>query len=1120
MNKLLFFVQNLTHDSEYDSDMNVIPEGPVKAGRPGITQLFFKKAVVIFFFLYCTLPVSLFAQRQVTGKVTAENAPLPNVTVLVKGGKATRTDVNGHFTINVQEDAVLVFSYIGFVTQELKVGGRSVINVDLKLAASQLSDVVIVGYGKQKLPTVTGAVGTISAKELTQTPVANITNMLVGRTAGLSSVQASGEPGLNTTTIRIRGIATLNGQDPLIVIDGIQQPAENPYTILNAIDPNEVETISVLKDASATAVYGIRGANGVIILTTKRGKLNKPQFSFTFNQGFTKAASLFQTLNSYQFASFRNEAIHNAQAAGDHSYDNLLFSDDELWKFQNNRDYTPTEVDAMANLSDEQKTALKNSPALYYTSHNYYKEQFNGTGMQGQYNLNISGGTSRVKYFTSLGYFNQDGILSNTSYGGADNNPTFKRYNFRSNFDVDVMKNFQLSFNIGGQSSINKVAGSGSASDFANRYQAIIQNILENSPFSGPGIVDGHLVTGFIGTGGDPTNPLGSKGGSGYTPLAQLLTGGSRTMYTTTLSTVVNLKHTMGYLTKGLESHISVAYDDSYAKGFQRTNSVPQYSAMRDPSNPANIVFIGGQINPASTSDNQGNSSWRKLYLEAGINYNNSFGAHNVSGLILANAQRYTANGQAYNTPSGLMGLVNRLTYNFKERYLTEFNLGINGTENFAKSHRFGVFPAVSAGWIASNEAFFPKNDWLTWVKFRGSYGEVGNDQTGAKRYMYLPDAWSVNSAGYSFGNSDGSSNNPYYTGASESALGNPKVTWERARKVNLSADLKFIKDKLFLTASWFKEKRNNILVTSGIIPGTFGVPKDLTPALNLGGVSNRGFEIESGWNDKIGSFSYFIKGNYSFARNKIDYLAEASNPYAWMNATGYAIGQYKGLLTDGFYNTTEELNNRPYNKYGNNARLGDLKFRDINGDAIIDNKDLVPIGYSNLPQVAFNLSFGFSIKGFDVSALFIGTDRGSFPQFGYILSTPFAKNVGEVLQYAYDGHWTAEKYANGEPIYYPSLSFSGGQSNNATLSDFWLKSNSFKRLKNLEIGYTFNRSAFLNRANIKGIRIYANGNNLFTWGSHLIDGIDPEQADTGKNNMGYLFPLTRTYNFGLNVQF
>ncbi|MDP4225508.1 MAG: TonB-dependent receptor [Bacteroidota bacterium] len=1065
----------------------------------------------------------LLQQHKITGTLTdAEGNPLPGVSVVIKGTtKGTMTDDNGQYSLTVEDkDATVVFSMIGFSSQSIKVGNKTKIDIKLLEEAKKLSEVLVVGYGVQRKATLTGAVSEVEGKDLAQTPVANISSMLIGRTSGVSGVQASGEPGQNEATIHIRGISTLNGQDPLIVIDGIQQPAEQPYVLLNAMDAHEIESISVLKDASATAVYGIRGANGVIIITTKRGKLNKPSFSFTANEGFTKAVSLLQTINSYQFGLLRNEAIQNAQTFGDHSYDNLYFSADELWKFQNNRDYTPAEVAGMS-LTDAEKAELNNSPALYYTSHNYYKDQFDGIGKQKQYNLNVSGGTEKVKYFTSLGYFNQQGILTHTSYGGSNTNADYKRYNFRSNFDIDVIKNLHMSFNLAGQSSASTYPGANnSGNDIGNRYQNIIQNILESSPFSGPGIVDGHLVTGFIGVGGDATNPIGSKGGGGATPLAQLLTAGTRTYYVTTLSANLSLKHSMNYLTKGLSAKASFAYDDSYTKGYEKINSVPQYSAMRNPSNPNEIIFIGGSESPTYTADNVDNSSWRKIYLEASLNYDRTFGGHTVTGLVLGNAQKYTSNGMSYNTPSGLMGLVGRATYNFKERYLAEINLGYNGTEQFAKNNRFGFFPAYSAGWIVTNESWFPKNKYVTLIKFRASYGEVGNDQLNSRRYLYLPNTWAYSGYGYYFGNSNGSSVNPYYTPAQETALGNPNVTWERARKTNIAGDFKFINDKLSVTTAIFNEKRDNILVTLGTIPCTYGVSSGNVPPANVGKVSNKGFELEAGWNDAIGNFSYFIKSNFSFAKNKIEYEAEAPYPYPWMNATGYSIGQYKGLITDGYYNSQEELGNRPYNTFGNNAKLGDLKFRDINGDGIIDNKDIVPIGYSNVPEIAYNFNIGFSYKGFDVNALIIGTAKGSFPQNGYILGTPFAKNVGEVLQYAYDGHWTADKYAKGEKISYPEISFSGGAPNN-TFSDFWLKSNDFRRLKNLEIGYTFSKQAgFIKRAGINSFRLYVNGNNLITWGSKLATGIDPEMADTGKNNMGYLYPVTKTFNIGANITF
>ena len=1058
----------------------------------------------------------------IKGTVSSGSGVLIGVSVYLKTNPrvATRTDENGHYSLVIPANATLVFSYIGYKNQEINAGSRELINIMMESEDKGLNEVVVVGYGKQRTPTVTGAISTISGGELIATPVSNITNMLVGRASGISAVQSSGEPGQNASTIRIRGIATLNGQDPLIVIDGVQQPAEQPYVVLNSMDANEIDAISILKDASATAVYGIRGANGVIIVTTKRGKTNRPKFSFSANSGYTKATSLLPILNSYEYALFRNEGVYNARAAGNTSYDNLLFSDNDLWKFKNNRDYTPAEVDAMTGLTANQKTTLKNSPALYYGSHNYYKETFGGQGNQQQYNLNVSGGSAKVKYFTSLGYYHQQGILANTSYGDANTNSNFQRYNFRSNFDIDVFRNFQISVNLAGQSSVSRYPSGGyGPSNMGDRYQNIIQSIFESSPFVGPGIVDGHLVSRYIGTSGDGINPLDGKGATGVSPFTSLLSSSVITEYITTLTSTVTLKHQLDYLTEGLNLNGKIAYDDSYSKGFYTDKSIPLYSAMRDPANPNSIIFAGGQLDPDYTSDNWGNGAWRKVYVEASMDYQHSFGNHNVSALVLGNAQKYTANNMAFNTPSGLMGLVGRATYNYSERYLFEFSMGLNGTENFAPSKRFGYFPAVSAGWVVSKEPFFPENKWVTWVKFRGSYGEVGNDQMNRRRYLYLPNSWAYNGYGYHFGNSNGSSPNPFYSGATETALGNQEVTWERAKKLNIAADLRFINDKLSVSGSLFKENRNNILVTLQTIPANYGVPSSSVPPSNLGKVSNEGYEIELGWADQIGKVSYFLKGNFSYAKNKIEYMAEPPYAYPWMNQTGYSIEQYKGYVTNGFYNTQHELNNRPYNTNGNNARLGDVRYKDINGDGIIDNKDQVPIGYSNLPRIAFNLSLGFSYKGFDVSALFIGSAQGSFPQSGYILSTPYAKNVGAVFQPYYDGHWTAEKYAKGEKITYPQFSFSGSGPNNL-FSDFWLKSNDFKRLKNLEIGYSLQNRRLLARAHIGSIRIYANGNNLITWSKEVMKGIDPELADDGKSSMGYIYPLTKTFNFGANIQF
>ncbi|MFT3902086.1 MAG: TonB-dependent receptor [Niabella sp.] len=1068
------------------------------------------------------------AQNRISGIVTDDKQlPLTGVNVTIKHKEAgVSSDNQGRFSLAVSLNDTLVFTSVGYLRQEIRVNNFGELYVKLFPENVQMEQVVVVGYGKQKQPTVTGSVSVVAGKDLTQTPVANVTNMLVGMAPGISGIQSSGEPGQNATMLRIRGVATLNGSNPLVVIDGVQQPAENPFTMLNAIDANDIDNISILKDASATAVYGIRGANGVIIVTTKRGRSGRPSFGFTVNRGWTKPSSLMPLTNSYDFALSRNESIRKLDASGNGSYNNMLFSEDELWKFQHNRDYTAAEIEAMTHLTAGQKESLMNSPALYYTSHDWYKELFSGTGVQNQYNLNVSGGNSKFRYASSIGYFDQTSILQYTKVAGADVTPKYSRYTFRNNFDINLIKNLQLSVNISGQFLKNKVANPKSdnfsnveSSDLAARYQAILYSI-GYGPFISPGIVQDRIVLHFVGADQSATNPVGTiRGGNGgypsqvFNPL-NLVTKGYGITQGTNLSSQVILKHTMDYITPGLTSHFTVAYDDNYAKGYTITPAVPTYAAYRDQNDPTKLVFIGGTMDADnSLTDYLFNANFRKTYLEAGVDYSRSFGKHNVSGLVLGNAQKYVDNRLAFNTPSGLMSLVGRATYNFGERYLVEANMAYNGTEQFAEGNRFGFFPAFSAGWIISNESFFRKNSWISFAKIRGSYGEVGNDQIGARRYLYLPNSWVISDwgNGYYFGNTDGSTTNPHIPGAVESSLGNPVVTWERAQKTNLQLDLKFLNNRLSFAGTYFTENRKDILVQPSIIPGSLGVSG--TPVSNVGKVSNKGWEFELGWDEKVGSdFAYFVKTNFSYAKNKIEYMAEAPFPYSWMNQTGFMIGQPKGLIADGFYNTPEELANRPYNTFSNLVDVGDIRYRDINADGKIDNNDMVPIGYPVFPLISYNARIGFSYKSWDISALFIGTAKGSYD----ISRTYYGGN--RIVQAVNDGRWTQEKYERGEEISYPAFNAIDGVSQaSKTTSTFWLRSTDFVRLKNVSISYSFSGEKLFPRSGLKGISIFANGNNLVTW-TKLVEGIDPES--TSQNSNGYIFPLTKTYNVGLNISF
>jgi len=563
-----------------------------------------------------------------------------------------------------------------------------------------------------------------------------------------------------------------------------------------------------------------------------------------------------------------------------------------------------------------------------------------------------------------------------------------------------------------------------------------------------------------------------------------------------------------------------VNYQDNYNRITRINPSIPAYSVQRNLENPNILEFFGGAVGQDGFGQ-WGYSNWNKLYLDGGLDWADSFGLHNLSVLFLGKASKYYMpwDSNNTNTPSGVIGLVGRVTYNYNECYLLEVNMGYNGTEQFRKGKRFGYFPAYSAGWVPTNEKFFPKNQWISFAKIRASYGEVGNDLLGNdRRYLYLPNTYLLEQGGYWWGNT-GNTASDYYQGVAEGTLGNPNVTWEKVKKTDAGIELKLFTDRLSVTYDYFSETRNDILTTLGIIPGIYGVESWKVPPANVGKTSNKGYEIVMGWADRIRKFGYSIEGNLSYSKNKIIYRAEAPNPYYWMNQTGFSIGQRFGLKSDGLFNTVEELANRPYNNYtSNKATLGDIRYVDLNGDGIINNEDVAPIGYPNFPQYAYGIKVRLDYKGLDVSALFSGTANGSY----YInpgLSMPYYKYAGNAWQWEYDGRWTPEKYAAGETSTYPRAIFNPTPSeNNFLTSDYWMFSNDYFKLKNMEIGYTVpaNRKV-MKQAGISSLRIYVNGNNLVTFRNAMRKlGIDPETTDGST----YIYPLTRVFNMGFNIQF
>jgi TonB-linked SusC/RagA family outer membrane protein len=1003
-------------------------------------------------------------QVQVSGRITdaGNNEALAGVTVAVEGTTVgTLTGIDGKYTLSVpSSSSVLVFSYVGYETVKVPVTGQSTINVSLAAALLAIDEVVVVGYGTQKKATITGAVVSIGQVQLMQSPQANISNALVGRMPGLLSVQRSGQPGADASVLRIRGVGTFTGiQDPLIMVDGIE--TDN----YNNIDPNEIESISILKDASATAVYGVRGANGVIIITTKRGREGKPQISYSTQYATSRFTGMLSGLSAYDYATGFNLAKkYDGFITGGYS---PAYSDEAIAKYKSNED------------------------PVFYPDVDWYNYMFNKSSGQMQHNLNINGGTDKVKYFVSLGYFTQEGLINNTNIvKDFDATPTYDRYNIRSNFDFEITKRLSAVVNLSTQ--IENRKGN---SSFSRVFEACWAGNPVDHPL--PEDVGNRFV-----------NLDGAL--SQLSPLIFLLQSGYSKNYRNYLNSSVRFNYKLDYIIKGLSSHATISYNNYNSQNINYGKNFVQYKAKRLDDQTINYV---PQSDPTPFGFSESFGKNRKVYFEAALDYSRKFGDHNVSGLLLYNQSKRYDPGLTFLVPNGYQGIVGRVTYDLKGKYLAELNIGYNGTENFAPDKRFGFFPAYSLGWVASEEQFFPKNNIITYLKFRGSYGVVGNDQIGGNRFLYRPAAYTYVNNIYQFG--EYGSNQQGYQGSLEGALGNPDVTWERAKKMNIGAEMAFAKNKLKLAFDYFDENRDNILASKQTIPMIVAA---ILPAYNLGEMSNRGYEAEASYNGKIAKFNYWLKANFSYAHNKIEFQDEITKTFPYQYRTGQRYGQKFGLLADGLFNSWEEVNdaNRPVYSYQNNKiQPGDIRYVDINGDGLINSDDAIPIGYSDFPEKIFGFSFGGDYKGFDLSILFQGATNVSVTYSrSYVQPFNEARTAPEFMLES----WSQERLDNGQKISFPR--FNQGLSSSTALhqsSSFWTVDASYVRLKNAELGYSIPQH-ILRKIHLDYLRLYINGSNLLTW-SKLLPGLDPESAAASSVNSDP-YPVTRTINFGLNVKF
>ncbi|RYY58560.1 MAG: TonB-dependent receptor [Chitinophagaceae bacterium] len=1011
--------------------------------------------LLLFFCVLLTfLSTQSFAQTAtIRGKLVdslGSNA-ISGATVNVLGSNVSvKTGSDGEFAINVSLNQTLSFTHVGFTPTTVVVTGFSDLVVRMTSSSGELSDVVVVGYGRQKKVSVVAAISTMKAEGLRQTPAANIGIALAGRLPGLSVLQRSGVPGGEQMEFYIRGRSTVNGQQPLILVDGVQRD-------FTALDPREVESISILKDASATAVYGVRGANGVIMITTRRGHVGKPIIDITAEQSFQAPTRLPEMTNAYDYALLRNQV--EIQDGRPPIYDDVAL---EHYRLGDSKDLYPTR--------------------------DFVNEFMRDAFPMRRANVNFSGGSDKMRYFTTVGYLYQEGIFKTEKFSDYDYNPESKahRVNFRSNFDIDITSNLKMFLNVSGYMQKKNdpvvVPNNGAYLNDVNAYSIVLGSLIQTpSNYHNDVTPDGEVLSTAL------------KGGNiNNVPYGMLNRSGFRNTMTNQITASLGLEQKLDFIANGLSARVIASYDATSVNQQVRQRSYQLYEAMKDPVNPDEVIYQPtGTMTNSPLSDAQYQSQWNQLNLDASLNYGRKFGKHEVSGMALFNRYQRVINIEL---PYNYVGFVGRATYGYDNKYLAEANFGYNGSEQFAPGRKMGFFPSMSVGWVASNEDFINKAlPWLTFAKLRASYGQVGNDNMNGSRFAFLT----------------------LWNGSYESQIGNDQLGWEKANKFNVGLETKLFRDFTF-EADFFYERRDNILISAtGLVPtgmfGTGGVYNSgIIPKINAGEIENKGFELVAGYQKTLSRDVRFdVRVNGAYNRNKVLYLSEVLLPegYAYrQRATGYRLGQPFGYKTAGFFNSEKEIMDW-YDQSGIGAtpKLGDLKYQDMNGDGVITEEDQVPIGDPEMPAWTFGGAFSLKVKNFDFSMMWQGVAERSYLLVGQRIWETY--NFNEWHKEA----WSQERYDAGLPITYPRLD--QGSSASKQVSDFWYVDGSYIRLRNLEIGYTLPLS-ISKKAGASAIRVYANGLNLLTFDHYPVKYQDPEQ------NNEMLYPVFKAYNFGLNVTF
>lgn len=1012
----------------------------------------------------CTLN-AVAQQLNVTGNVKdALGEYIIGASVLVKGTtNGTITDIDGNFSVSsVEKGSVLEISYIGYVSQSITINDEKPLQIILKEDSETLEEVVVVGYGVQKKANLTGAVTSMKSDELLKSRAANATTALVGQMPGLISKQASGEPGADDASIFIRGIATFQGDaSPAYIIDGIERTSAD----FARMDPNDIESINVLKDAASAAIFGMRGANGVIVITTKRGTDGKASIKYSGSVSIQSPTKLPEFANSYDYARLANQYFGSE-----------IYSAEAIQKYKDGSD-----------------------PELYPNT-NWYDEMLTKNAIQNQHNISISGGNEKIRYYVSGGFLNQGGLWEDLNY---------KRYNLRSNIDAQITKTTRLGVDVSGR--LEKSLNSGSS-------YTIFKELVRNTPVLLCRYPDGTFAF------PDATHP---------NIVAANQPGGSYSKGETfVVDARVELEQELDFITEGLSAKGVMSYSrNNYTN---KAWNVSPYVYSKD----ANNEYVLNPRTSPSLNLTQNQTNYQEYQLQ--VNYNRSFGLHNVTAMAMVLARKgFSSTSSMFrnsfdseildqinagNTDGQTMNAVDsetarasymaRVNYNYASKYLVEFNIRRDGSENFAPDKRWGTFASASLGWVVSEEPFFESlKNTINFLKIRGSYGTLGNDNTGGVSFPFYSRfelyQGAVASNGFMNNLGDYAFGDLVTKGLVPGAIANSLATWEKSNKANIALDATLF-NNLNFTVDLFTERRTNILTQrTAEVPSSFG---GILPLENIGIVNNKGIDLSLNYHNSIGKVNYSVGGNFTFARNKIVEMAEAEGTSEYMRQTGRPINGYYGYKTDGIFQSQEEIDSYAKQEVagvGYDTQIGDIKYVDVDGNGVVNSDDMTYLGYGNIPEIIYGINGSLNWKNFDFSFLMQGAAHAQVYLKGGIILPYF--NQGNLPQFWVNEAWTEENPSNRYPRLaesvhnFPATDVPGVQT--------YLYNASYLRLKNIEVGYTFPTS-WLSRIGVTNARVYVNAQNLFTISD--VPQIDPENTE----QEGWTYPQMKSFNFGLSLQF